>query len=380
MGPMLTLKVTGNSVRASSVPSLHSQPTACEACRCPSHSKQTCFLKGLDCFPALSSYCKQQPDRPARFTDQLGSPSLIDWNTAPACISYADFTRFFATCTNNLRHQHLAEGALHALHHFSATYRVVNGHISRYKRPKDFDRRPQEDSEPQYRTLAANAKTAARLARDPRFHDAMKMLDRQQPVGPLYPAAMQQLPALYPDKVADANIPSLSPGGRCIFDRHAVHSYVKSRASTSSPGISGLGFNWIQLFARLTVAQEDDENEDPNWTIFIAFLEDFACGALPWLRHWARELKGALFNKNPDATSIKLRNLGIAETFVRIAAYMVLSEAMPHAYEKGLISDFDFGVAVPGGCEKFVKLAQAAAASGCTIASCDLARCSLRTR
>jgi hypothetical protein len=127
-----------------------------------------------------------------------------------------------------------------------------------------------------------------------------------------------------------------------------------------------------QLFARLTVAQEDVEHEDPHWTAFIAFLEDFACGALPWLRHWATELKGALFNKNPNAGAIKLRNLGIAESFVRIAAFMVMSEAMPHALEKSLISNFDFGVAVPGGCEKFVKLAQAAAASGCTIISCDL--------
>jgi hypothetical protein len=156
------------------------------------------------------------------------------------------------------------------------------------------------------------------------------------------------------------------------FDRHAVHRYVKSRDSTSSPGISGLGFNWIQLFARLTVAQEDDEHEDPCWTTFIAFLEDFACGTLPWLRHWATELKGALFNKTPDSATIKLRNLGIAESFVRIAAFMVMSEAMLHAHQRELISTFDFGVGVPGGCEKFVKLAQAAAASGCTVISCDL--------
>jgi hypothetical protein len=167
-------------------------------------------------------------------------------------------------------------------------------------------------------------------------------------------------------------IPSLSPGGRLVFNRHAVHRYVRSRSATSSPGISGLGFNWIQLFARLTVAQEDDQHEDPHWTAFIAFLEDFACGALPWLRHWATELKGALFNKNSDAAAVKLRNLGIAESFVRIAAFMVMSDAMPYALEKDLISTFDFGVAVPGGCEKFVKLAQAAAASGCTIISCDL--------
>ena len=78
-----------------------------------------------------------------------------------------------------------------------------------------------------------------------------------------------------------------------VFDRHAVHRYVKSRASTSSPGISGFGFNWLQLFARLTVAQEDDEHEDPCWTTFIAFLEDFACGtALCFKRRFPRHKMG----------------------------------------------------------------------------------------
>jgi ribonuclease HI len=364
--------VPRNSTRVTSIPFLHQHSTVCQACRCPSHSKQTCFLSKLESFPALSTYCKQQPNRPIAFADQIDTPSLIDWDTAPASISHMDFTRFFTTCVNSLRTERLAESALHAISRFSATYRIVNGHISRCKRPKDGARLTTLDSDSQYKNLAANAKTAARLARDLHFHDAMKVLDRQQPVGPLCPEATQQLPSLYPQMVTEAHIPSALDGGRSIFNRHAVHRYVKSRASTSSPGISGLGFNWIQLFARMTVAQESDENEDPNWTIFIAFLEDFACGALPWLRHWATQLKGALFNKSPEAAPIKLRNLGIAESFVRIAAFMVMSIAMPHAHEQQLISSFDFGVAVPGGCEKFVKLAQSAATSGCTIASCDL--------
>jgi hypothetical protein len=183
----------------------------------------------------------------------------------------------------------------------------------------------------------------------------MKMLDRQKPVGPTCPDARQQLPSLYPQQVIDARIPPSAPGGRTFFDRHDVHAYVKSRSATSSPGISGLGFNWIQLFARLTIALEDDQHEDPNWTVFVAFLEDFACGELPWLRHWATDLKGALFNKSPDACVIKLRNLGIAEAFVRIASYMVMKASLPAARDKGLISDFDFGVAVPGGCEKSLE-------------------------
>jgi ribonuclease HI len=367
-----SLRLPRNSVKAAHIPFLHQHSTGCDACHCPSHSKQSCVLNKLDSFPSLSIYCKKQPTRPSTFADQLSDPSMIDWDTAPACISYVAFTRFFTTCVNNLRQQQFAEGSWYAICQFSATYRVINSHISRYKRPKDYDPHPPEDSENHYKKLAANAKTAARLARDLRFHDAMKVLDKQQPVGPLCPEALHQLPALFPPQVTDARIPPSWPGGRVSFDRHAVHRYVNSRSSTSSPGISGFGFNWIQLFARLTVAQETDENEDPNWTIFVSFLEDFACGALPWLRHWATDLKGALFNKNPESAAIKLRNLGIAEVFVRIAAYMVMTEALPHAHVANLISAFDFGVAVPGGCEKFVKLAQAAALAGCTIVSCDL--------
>ena len=79
-----------------------------------------------------------------------------------------------------------------------------------------------------------------------------------------------------------------------------------------------------------------------------------------------------MFNKNPVGTAVKLRNLGIAETFVRIDSFLVMQEALPAARDLGLISSFDFGVAVPGGCEKFVKAAQTAAALGCTLVSCDL--------
>jgi ribonuclease HI len=369
-----SLRVPRNSLKAVSLPFLSPHTPTCSACHCPSHPATNCFLRHAESFPALSVYCKNQPDRPPTFSAQLSDPSMIDWDTAPSGISYVDFTRFLTTCINHLRREQFAEGALHAIARFSATYRIVNGHISRYKRPKHTPTQPLPGSllDSTYQKLASNAKTAARLARDLKFHDAMKVLDKQTPVGPLCPEARQQLPALYPQRVLDPGVPSSAPGGRCRFDRHAIHKYIKGRSSISSPGISGFGFNWLQLFARLTVAQETDQNEDPNWTILVSFIEDFACGELPWLRHWATELKGALFNKHPDETVIKLRNLGIAETFVRIAAYMVMSEALPYAREQDLISLFDFGVAVPGGCEKFVKLAQAAALAGCTLVSCDL--------
>jgi hypothetical protein len=55
----------------------------------------------------------------------------------------------------------------------------------------------------------------------------MKMLDRQQPISPLKPAAAQQVPLLVLEKVADAHIPAFSPSGLCCFDRHAVDEYVK---------------------------------------------------------------------------------------------------------------------------------------------------------
>ena len=346
----------------------------CTACKCPSHIANNCYLANAESFPARSIFCRLQPARPPSFAEQLSNPALIDWASAPACISFENYTRFIVVCVSSLRREDNAEAALHALATFAKTYRYLNGHISRAKAPKPRD--PVACSQPEsaasLEQLAKNAKAAARLARDFHFHDAMKMMDRQQPVSPQSPEAMQQLGSLYPRRVADANIPTCMPNGRCCFDRQIIHRYVRSRSATSSPGVSGFGFSWIQLFASLTAAQEDDEHPDPNWTQFCAFIEDLACGSLTWLRHWATDLKGCLFNKNPEGAAVKLRNLGIAETFVRIASYMVMQEALPQCHLLNLISDFDFGVAVPGGCEKFVKAAQVAAELGCTLVSCDM--------
>ena len=111
--------------------------------------------------------------------------------------------------------------------------------------------------------------------------------------------AQHQLPALYPRKVADVIIPARAPNGRCTFDRQVIHRYVRSRSSTSSPGISGFGFSWIQLFANLTAAHEDDEHPDPNWTICtLPSLKTLRVAACLWLRHWATDLKGCLFNNS----------------------------------------------------------------------------------
>jgi len=362
-----------NCTRCPHIPHLVPACSTCNTCNCPSHDHTTCYLRNSESFPSRSIHCKIQPARPPTFSDQVCDPASIDWSSAPASISYQTFTRFYSICINNLRKEQHAEASLYALQMFSATYRLINGHISKAKpRKQRADAGFSADATAHLEQLARDAKTAARLARNHQYRDAMKTLDRQQPIGPLHTAAIAQLPLLYPDKVHDAGVPAAASDSRVTLDRHVVHRYVKGRSATSSPGVSGVGFGWTQLFARLTVALEDDEHEDPNWTIFVAFIEDLSCGSLPWLRNWATSLKGCLFNKTPDPQNIKLRNLGIAESFVRIAAHMVTEQAIPYARTLGLISPFDLGIGVPGGCEKFVKLAQVAAELGSTILSCDL--------
>ena len=280
------------------------------------------------------------------------------------------FVRFTSICINNLRHPDRYLAALHAMHIFAKLYSLIHGHISRRK-----PRRPPDTSSPQDQEsrLARDAQTAAAHARNLNYHDAIKTLNRDEPIGPLHPSATAQLLRLYPDRVQDPHIPSSAPTtGRVTFDRHSIWSYVKTRSVTSSPGVSGFGFNFIQHFARLTAGHETPEDIDPHWTIFVAFIEDLACGSLPWLRSWATTLKGSLFNKTGDMENIKLRNLGIAETLCRIAAYMVCRTATPIARNAGLIDDFDLGVGVPGGTEKYVKLNQLAAEAGLTIFGADL--------
>jgi len=362
--------------RITAIPFISQDAVKCATCKCPSHSQASCcFVNAAETFPLQSIYCKIQPQRPDAFADQLANPELIDWARAPASMGGEIFVRFTAICHNNLRHPDRHHAALHALHMFSKTYCLIHGHIS--KRKNRFPRADLSSTPDTVKAhdeqLARDAKTAARLAHEFHYRDAAKVLDRQLPIGPLHPAATQQLPLLYPAQVEDAHIPSKAAAvGRVTLDRHVIWNYVKSRASTSSPGISGYGFIWLQHFARLTIACETRDTLDPNWTILVALIEDLACGSLVWLRPWAISLKGALFAKTNDTVNIKLRNLGIAESLVRVTAYMVVLEALPRAQLLGLISAFDLGVAVPGGTEKFVKLAQLAADSGLTVLSADL--------
>jgi hypothetical protein len=357
--------------RIQSIPFISASPPqpVCSICKCPSHDRSSCcFANHAECFPIHSIYCKVQPTRPSAFIDQLLNPALINWDSAPVSMGGDYFVRFTAVCINNLRHPDRYHAALHALHMFAKTYVLIRGHISRKKtrRPRDDEAPPDLDTR-----LARDAQAAAEHARNMNYHDAMKCLNRDEPIGPLQHTA--QLRRLYPDRVQDPLIPPSPPiTGRHIFDRDIIWSYIKSRSVTSSAGVSGFGFNFIQHFARLTAGHETPEDTDANWTIFVAFIEDLACGSLPWLRPWATCLKGSLFNKTGDMSNIKLRNLGIAETLVRVAAYMVCRTATPFAQDAGFIDDFDLGVGVPGGTEKFVKLNQLAADAGLTIFGADL--------
>jgi hypothetical protein len=376
MRSILSIRKPRGCDRVTSIPFISESTPRCSTCKCPSHNELTCcFTNATDTFPLLSIYCKIQPDRPATFVDQIAHPELIDWDRVPASMGGDIFVRFTSICYNNLRHPDRHRAALHALHMFSKTYCIIHGHISKRKAIKQ---RVDPSSTPDAtkardEQLARDAKTAARLAREFHYHDATKVLNRQLPIGPDHPAAKQQLPLLYPKQVEEANIPAAPPvPGRTRFDRHVIWNYIKGRSSTSSPGVSGYGFIWLQHFGRLTIANETPKSPDPHWTVLVALIEDLACGSLPWLRTWATSLKGALFAKTPDPLNIKLRNLGIAETLVRVAAYMVTLEAVSCAQQLGLISTFDLGVGVPGGTEKFVRIAQLAAESGLTILSADL--------
>jgi hypothetical protein len=349
-------------------------PSTCSVCRCPSHHSLSCCFSNIpECFPHLSIYCKIQPARPSAFIDQISNPALINWDNSPATMGGDYYVHFMSICINNLRHPDRYHAAQNALFMFAKSYRLIKGHISRAKPRRQHDPiAPDIFQDPSIR-LARDAQTAAEFARNLQYHDAMKTLNRDEPIGPMHPDAVAQLRRLYPDRVQDPLIPS-SPAviGRHTFDRQAIWAYVKSRSATSSPGPTGFGFNWIQHFGRLTAGHEEPDSLDPHWTIFVAFIEDLSCGSLPWLRPWAITLKGSLFNKTGDLSNIKLRNLGIAEAFVRIAAYMVTRVATPLARDYGLIDDFDLGVGVPGGTEKFVKLNQLAADAGLCIFGADL--------
>jgi hypothetical protein len=354
------------------IPFITTNPTQlCTICQHPSHSSQSCpFALDTHSYPIPSIYSKIRPDRPDAFADQIICPALIDWNSAPSSIGGALFVRFAAICFNDLRHPNRYQPALHALHKFASIYRIVQGHISKRK-PFTATSSPHLPSHLDAKLIRAAA-SAADHARHMRYHDAMKALHREDPIGPLHPEARRQLSQLFPNQVQDPQIPANVDPGRQTFDRDSIWTYIKSRAASSSPGISGFGFNWLQLFGKLTAGYETPDNLDPHWTILVALIEDLSCGSLPWLRDWATSLKGSMFNKTGDPNNIKIRNLGIAEALVRVSSHMVTLVALPLARDTGMIGDFDLGVGIPGGTEKFVKLNQLAAAGGIPIISADI--------
>jgi hypothetical protein len=371
---ILTHPIPRSCSRIDSVPFItpNSTHNACTICKCPSHSADCCvFSLEAHSFPIASIYSKERPDRPNAFAAQICNPSLIQWDKAPASLGGALFVRFLTICLNDLRHPDRYLPALHAIHMLTATYRIVRGHISRRK---SFQGKHSHSLSLDHDAkLARDATIAAEHARNMRYSDALRALHRDEPISPLHPDAASQLHQLYPERVKDPQIPS-SPSfsGRQFFDRSSLWTYINSRSTTSSPGISGFGFNWLQYFGRLTIGHETPDNPDPHWTVLLAFIEDLACGELPWLRQWSTSLKGSMFNKTGEMKNIKIRNLGIAETLVRVASHMVTEVSFSFARNKGLIGDFDLGVGVPGGTEKFVKLNQLAAAAGVPIFSADV--------
>jgi hypothetical protein len=94
---------------------------------------------------------------------------------------------------------------------FAKTYRIIKGHISRAKPRRMHDPSALEIFEDPSIRLARDAQIAAEFARNLNYHDAIKTLNRDQPIGPLHPAAAAQLHRLYPDRVEGPVIPHPQP-------------------------------------------------------------------------------------------------------------------------------------------------------------------------
>jgi hypothetical protein len=186
--------------------------TACQLCKCPSHTTASCCFSNIhESFPHLSIFCKNQPTRPSAFIDQISNPSFIDWDHAPASMGGDYFTRFTSICINNLRHPDRYHAAQNAIFMFAKTYRIIKGHISRAKPRRMHDPSALEIFEDPSIRLARDAQIAAEFARNLNYHDAIKTLNRDQPIGPLHPAAAAQLHRLYPDRVEGPVIPHPQP-------------------------------------------------------------------------------------------------------------------------------------------------------------------------
>ena len=224
--------------------------------------------------------------------------------------------------------------------------------------------------------LAKRALRAARLVPHARVSDVSKALRTAAPIA-LNDNVLHQIQQCYPSATAEEKTTfDPKPLAGFTVDRDALARVIMSRAPKSHPGASGITFDVLQHFCLWTYKLEDEHNPDPRWDRLCRLVSKIMSGNATALSHFLLDVIGAVFNKNAEKLdgSFALRNLGIEESLLRIAATLVFERVLPPAMTKGFLSYFDLGAGKKAGAEIFGRIAAMLSRSGAPVAVFDVVK------
>jgi ribonuclease HI len=221
--------------------------------------------------------------------------------------------------------------------------------------------------------LAKRAMRAARLGPDARVSDVSKALRKGQAL-PLDNRIIAKLALLYPPNNSSPTTFDAPPLESFATNRNSVARAVMSRSPNSHPGKLGISFQVLQLFCLLTFKRETANEPNVRWSIFCNLIAHIMAGKATALSHMFHTVVGIFFDKNFETpgAELSLRNIGVEESLIRIAAALVFSEVITDAKKKGCLSCWELGCGIKNGAEIFGRIAAVAAEKGCVVAVFDV--------
>jgi ribonuclease HI len=359
------------------------QRSKCLICLSPHHTDNSCpLMASASRKPILSAFTPAPAPTAAsgRSTASLLFQSSVDDLKYPNNCSRRQFLSYWDTIFLALLYAETEEEvniAIKAARAWSRAYHFQGDTIKRSK-PRAFTKDPgsnlyQLPTDPLH-DLAKRALKAARLLPKARISDVSKALRTSAPV-PLSSKIIQQLQECYPMAAASENINfPPKPLENVKVNRDAVARIIMQRSPRSHPGDTGITFDILQHFCRWTYKIENEQTPDHRWDNLCALIAKIMSGRAGPLSNLLLDVVGAFFNKNAEKNdgSFALRNLGIEESLLRVAAALVFEKVLPPAIHKNFLTQFDLGAGVKSGAEIFGRVAAMMARSGAPVAVFDI--------
>lgn len=355
----------------------------CPVCLRHGHTAERCLLtNNIKRKPTLSSLLPTIDSDIHEFGEIQNIDTLdFDKLRFPQRHNREQFLDFWTTVVTNFvsaDNEDTAKRTQKVARSWCDNYSVEKGRIWKLKEPSTLIRDHGSNLHPDIPdpevVLANRALRTAFLIPQARVSDVSKALRKAGKIS-LDAATLEKLAALYPEPNIESNV-TFPPKPLLGFtiNRHTVAKAVMSRSPRSHPGPTGISFAVWQHFCSWTYKLEDSNNPDPRWTIFCDLIAKIMSGNAPALSAMFQEVVGTAFDKNADipGAPISLRNIGIEDTLIRIAASLVFDAVAQNAIDKGFISAWDFGTSRKNGAELFGRIAAMAAEMGCIVAVFDI--------